>query len=58
MFRHLVPCTKWSKKYGDVQKGDVVLQKETSLVDNMYRLVKAKEAVPAEDGHIRCVLLE
>jgi hypothetical protein len=51
VFHHLVPCTKWSKKYRDVQKGDVVLLKEASLVDNMYKLARVKEA-------IRRVLLE
>jgi hypothetical protein len=58
VFPKLVPCQKWRTKYRDVQIGDIVLVRETSLVQKSYMLAQVKEVKKGEDGHVRRVILK
>ena len=58
VFPHLVPCYKWKREFRDVKEGDVVLLKESNVLQDLYKLARVKEAVKGEDGHVRRVLLE
>ncbi len=58
VFPHLVPCYKWKKEFRDVMEGDVVLLRESNVLQELYKLARVKKAIKGEDGHVRRVLLE
>jgi hypothetical protein len=57
LFGRAVPSYKWRKEYPDLQKGDVVLMKEESMVSNDYRLGRVVEVFKGEDGHVRRAII-
>jgi hypothetical protein len=57
LFGRAVPSYKWRKEYPDLQKGDVVLMKEESIVSNDYRLGRVVEVFKGEDGHVRRAII-
>ena len=51
----MAPLKKWIKKHKNVQKGGVVLVKDTNALRGHWTIGRVKECYPGRDGLVRDV---